>query len=177
METDHGLDRLQADIVEGRPQRPETSKRSQQDWCCQTGLNCRPLHYQWSALPLSYGSVPWNRKSQGGPARRRSLPQGHRRCKRIRPDFGRLSGRGGLLQPRQFPADPPAKNDLRGQHRAQHIRLAAGGEVVPACQRSQRQRRQLSAIIGSPKPVAGVSTDRPTQHSLAFDPSPHRIPA
>jgi hypothetical protein len=28
------------------------------DWCCQTGLNCRPLHYQWSALPLSYGSVP-----------------------------------------------------------------------------------------------------------------------
>ena len=27
-------------------------------WCCQTGLNCRPLHYQWSALPLSYGSVP-----------------------------------------------------------------------------------------------------------------------
>jgi hypothetical protein len=29
-------------------------------WCCQTGLNCRPLHYQWSALPLSYGSVPGN---------------------------------------------------------------------------------------------------------------------
>jgi hypothetical protein len=28
------------------------------DWCCQTGLNCRPLHYQWSALPLSYGSMP-----------------------------------------------------------------------------------------------------------------------
>ncbi len=26
-------------------------------WCCQTGLNCRPLHYQWSALPLSYGSM------------------------------------------------------------------------------------------------------------------------
>jgi hypothetical protein len=28
------------------------------NWCCQTGLNCRPLHYQWSALPLSYGSMP-----------------------------------------------------------------------------------------------------------------------
>jgi hypothetical protein len=28
------------------------------EWCCQTGLNCRPLHYQWSALPLSYGSMP-----------------------------------------------------------------------------------------------------------------------
>jgi hypothetical protein len=26
-------------------------------WCCRTGLNCRPLPYQGSALPLSYGSV------------------------------------------------------------------------------------------------------------------------
>ena len=25
-------------------------------WCCSTGLNCRPLPYQGSALPLSYGS-------------------------------------------------------------------------------------------------------------------------
>ena len=30
-------------------------------WCCRTGLNCRPLHYQWSALPLSYGSMPGTR--------------------------------------------------------------------------------------------------------------------
>ena len=27
------------------------------EWCCETGLNCRPLHYQWSALPLSYHST------------------------------------------------------------------------------------------------------------------------
>src|SRR5262249_49844782 len=26
------------------------------EWCCRTGLNCRPLPYQGSALPLSYGS-------------------------------------------------------------------------------------------------------------------------
>src|SRR6201992_1505609 len=26
-------------------------------WCCRTGLNCRPLPYQGSALPLSYGSI------------------------------------------------------------------------------------------------------------------------
>ena len=32
---------------------------SRMKWCCQTGLNCRPLHYQWSALPLSYGSRCW----------------------------------------------------------------------------------------------------------------------
>jgi hypothetical protein len=24
-------------------------------WCCRTGLNCRPLPYQGSALPLNYG--------------------------------------------------------------------------------------------------------------------------
>ena len=37
------------------------------EWCCQTGLNCRPLHYQWSALPLSYGSMCWdkNRPPEG----------------------------------------------------------------------------------------------------------------
>jgi hypothetical protein len=40
-------------------------------WCCQTGLNCRPLHYQWSALPLSYGSVPRiKRIGPKGPTRR-----------------------------------------------------------------------------------------------------------
>lgn len=33
------------------------------EWCCQTGLNCRPLHYQWSALPLSYGSMPGSGES------------------------------------------------------------------------------------------------------------------
>ena len=27
------------------------------EWCCRTGLNCRPLPYQGSALPLSYGSI------------------------------------------------------------------------------------------------------------------------
>src|SRR3954453_23605094 len=50
--------------------RAETAA-SDKEWCCQTGLNCRPLHYQWSALPLSYGSMPG---SQGigrrGPCRR-----------------------------------------------------------------------------------------------------------
>jgi hypothetical protein len=50
-------------------------------WCCQTGLNCRPLHYQWSALPLSYGSMPGIRgnRPKWPPARRpvlatRALP-------------------------------------------------------------------------------------------------------
>jgi hypothetical protein len=40
------------------------------NWCCQTGLNCRPLHYQWSALPLSYGSMPRYLK------KRESAPRG-----------------------------------------------------------------------------------------------------
>src|SRR5258705_5208443 len=82
-------------------------------WCCQTGLNCRPLHYQWSALPLSYGSVPRipdsaKKPLQGG----RSLPQGPLARKRgtglrrrqKRPQSGG-SGRG-LLQPGKLRADP-----------------------------------------------------------------------
>src|SRR5262252_7215476 len=35
-------------------------------WCCRTGLNCRPLPYQGSALPLSYGSA---RRLERGRAR------------------------------------------------------------------------------------------------------------
>jgi hypothetical protein len=51
--------------------------RREKNWCCQTGLNCRPLHYQWSALPLSYGSMLRTRESaQKDPYRAgRSLPQ------------------------------------------------------------------------------------------------------
>src|ERR1700733_336579 len=44
-----------------------TGALRRKDWCCQTGLNCRPLHYQWSALPLSYGSVPRIRESAKRP--------------------------------------------------------------------------------------------------------------
>src|SRR4051812_26975657 len=38
-------------IVRGR------LKKQAKLWCCRTGLNCRPLPYQGSALPLSYGSL------------------------------------------------------------------------------------------------------------------------
>src|SRR5688572_23886644 len=34
-------------------------------WCCRTGLNCRPLPYQGSALPLSYGSMIRGGKGDG----------------------------------------------------------------------------------------------------------------
>ena len=65
-------------------------------WCCQTGLNCRPLHYQWSALPLSYGSMPGSGESAktaptGGPilatrprpAQARERPAGRRKIGKI----------------------------------------------------------------------------------------------
>jgi len=52
------------------------------EWCCQRGLNSRPLHYQWSALPLSYGSEGVERRyaSPGNadtapPVARRDVPQ------------------------------------------------------------------------------------------------------
>src|ERR1700675_3397020 len=56
-------------------------------WCCQTGLNCRPLHYQWSALPLSYGSMRFGHWIERIGRKRpykagRSLPQGQEARKR-----------------------------------------------------------------------------------------------
>src|ERR1700761_8340188 len=53
-----------------RPNARNTGLISFKKWCCQTGLNCRPLHYQWSALPLSYGSMPRNENRPEGPSRR-----------------------------------------------------------------------------------------------------------
>ena len=59
-----------ADVTKGVDHRPRngrvgnrTSRRkvladiNELNWCCRTGLNCRPLPYQGSALPLSYGSI------------------------------------------------------------------------------------------------------------------------
>ena len=43
-------------------------------WCCRTGLNCRPLPYQGSALPLSYGSKRDGPQTRGL-KRRRLVPQ------------------------------------------------------------------------------------------------------
>ena len=34
-------------------------------WCCERGLNSRPLHYQWSALPLSYRSMARPARARG----------------------------------------------------------------------------------------------------------------
>lgn len=53
----------------------------QMKWCCQTGLNCRPLHYQWSALPLSYGSMCWDKnRPPEGPTKRADICHRPPRC-------------------------------------------------------------------------------------------------
>ena len=94
-------------------------------WCCQTGLNCRPLHYQWSALPLSYGSMPRiresaNRPRQGGPilatrpegAQARERPARPSKAAMISPErppmpsTGSVAGRSGSPFPRQAPPAP-----------------------------------------------------------------------
>ncbi len=38
--------------------RDHTTNSTHRGWCCRKGLNFRPLPYQGSALPLSYGSIP-----------------------------------------------------------------------------------------------------------------------
>ncbi len=90
----------------------------QEKWCCQTGLNCRPLHYQWSALPLSYGSksgagnhetmIPLRRgdpchKVLGGASAGRPKPPLNDGVRPIWPVFGRSTalwavprGRAGM---------------------------------------------------------------------------------
>jgi hypothetical protein len=45
----------------GSPIEPVTLRCKGFGWCCQRGLNSRPLPYQGSALPLSYGSAPTRR--------------------------------------------------------------------------------------------------------------------
>jgi hypothetical protein len=59
-----------------RQQRPQAVLER---WCCRTGLNCRPLPYQGSALPLSYGSICPDSNRIGRlrpPSGGRFLPQG-----------------------------------------------------------------------------------------------------
>ncbi len=55
------------------PRRRRRSCRGRMPWCCRTGLNCRPLPYQGSALPLSYGS-----KGTGG-----DRPEGRDRTRAV----------------------------------------------------------------------------------------------
>ena len=66
-------------------------------WCCQTGLNCRPLHYQWSALPLSYGSMCWDQnRPPEGPTKRADICHRPPRCAslqgRSKREIGAISG-------------------------------------------------------------------------------------
>src|ERR1700753_2144464 len=70
-----GHDRQQIILDDGEPASVANvfvrTSEALEEWCCQTGLNCRPLHYQWSALPLSYGSMPRIRESaRRAPTRR-----------------------------------------------------------------------------------------------------------
>ena len=66
--------RLQTPIWTGEaPRRECRLDRKESGWCCQTGLNCRPLHYQWSALPLSYGSMRQTQESAKKASARRPI--------------------------------------------------------------------------------------------------------
>jgi hypothetical protein len=86
-------------------------------WCCQTGLNCRPLHYQWSALPLSYGSMPGIRGI--GPSRPplggRFLPQG--------PLWRKHAGGLGTAQNRQKSAQA-ANEPVKGANLGQSVPIS-----------------------------------------------------
>src|SRR5690606_12144289 len=47
----------------------DPSEEAQEEWCCERGLNSRPLPYQGSALPLSYRSRPASGRGPGARVR------------------------------------------------------------------------------------------------------------
>jgi hypothetical protein len=128
-------------------------------WCCRTGLNCRPLPYQGSALPLSYGSagrgtcppeargnchkgwqgarkVPCDPRADGGSARL-PLP---------RAAEGRGGGRGGAtssdrLKPSAFPT--PA---FRGRRESARVGFG-GGPRRPVNRRPSSLRRRRRFLL------------------------------
>jgi hypothetical protein len=92
--TEEGDGKGQSSGVSGR-ENADLCVIEPREWCCQTGLNCRPLHYQWSALPLSYGSMCWdeNRPPRGAYQAGRYLPQAPLLCKLASSARTRKSGR------------------------------------------------------------------------------------
>jgi hypothetical protein len=84
-------------------------------WCCRTGLNCRPLPYQGSALPLSYGSTG---RGTCPPEARGNCHKGSKGARKVPACFG---GAGW----RQSPPSPACGGGLgRGPLRVQ-TRLSA----------------------------------------------------
>ena len=68
-------------------------------WCCRGGLNSRPLPYQGSALPLSYGSMPglWFKNRFGRDGHSRAAGSCHKAPARA----SAAEGRSGSHAPRR----------------------------------------------------------------------------
>ena len=112
-------------------------------WCCQTGLNCRPLHYQWSALPLSYGSNAGIRIGRHrGPTKRADFCHRPPRCASLqgrpkrenRGDIGDITG--FLARNDRLSADFGSASPPTGQ-------LAAGADSTHFGFRTIGPRRPL----------------------------------
>ena len=80
---------------------------SEMGWCCERGLNSRPLPYQGSALPLSYHSIGLTGRGPGRPGQ--ADPEGLVPTAPARgAPLGRAMGRGG--DARSFLDFPPKVN-------------------------------------------------------------------
>ena len=136
-------------------------------WCCRTGLNCRPLPYQGSALPLSYGSGGCGRlaRERGGNchkgptfARIEAAVGGHFADF---PDRAALARRGPLplrenmTTPKQELPPRPARKPSRAERLAAELRAnlrrrkaqAAGAEYGGKA----FIRREIAAGIAGPR--------------------------
>jgi hypothetical protein len=126
-------------------------------WCCQTGLNCRPLHYQWSALPLSYGSMPGIRGigPSKAPLGGRFLPQG--------PLWRKHAGRLGTAQNRQKSAQA-ANEPVKGVNLGQSVPISPRPESCPRIWSPDR----VSAFSGRAKPSRNGRLQRRSVKHIIF---------
>ncbi len=80
-------------------------RMKERHWCCRTGLNCRPLPYQGSALPLSYGSRRDTRNRPQGRDQARAVLATRSPPTQARPCavFGERRGRDRSICPERPP--------------------------------------------------------------------------
>ncbi len=133
------------------PRRRRRSCRGRMPWCCRTGLNCRPLPYQGSALPLSYGS-----KGTGGDG-----PEGRDRTRAVlatrsppaQARLVRFSGKDVSVMHRKGAKDLRNRSEIA---RSQRI-LAVGRPWRPQCPGRAGNSPSGQATAGRAEPSVCVA--------------------
>ncbi len=126
------------------------SRCAGEGWCCRVGLNYRPLPYQGSALPLSYGSRPGEALRQSGSL----MANPQESVKR------RDTATSSLGWASAFPACNSPPQEARTSWTAR-VRMAA-----PAANAASSRRPARGGAARQPQEAQG-SGARPRRHAVA----------